>query len=1182
MGTNNAYLSFGASNDLTSEVPAYVTVGSGAGIGNAKDVNEQYIITTSGNHKRIGLFDGTRTINGHLNEDVGSNSQGGGFVNFPAKSFGDADQGDIKLEVNGSVIVTASMTDPSVGAGGSGIGTDDSNVNGNGTGFLNLSSATTGTFSNGNSFSTFKHRTGEYSIHPSDQRNGWNYARVIHTIGSTDTTTNYIEWINDNNATATNFAGNALSFEGSGSVYLSGVEYFQSGSAEYKVRIANNYLFVHTRDAIQFPTSNAGSIKSGVSFSIANQSKPSINTGGGEDHTKVLHLTGSGNITANYLIGGSITAGVTVNHPLKSISANQGQSTASNILLYNLSNTSTSQMETFRRENFRIISGSYDTQTSLTGSSNVWDSTKHITASNGGHTNGLQFYNDLLVSPTNSLNSGDFSSLTNGPDDNPDYSGESGQRTFYRWFQNNSGKTVYDFSLDIDGSSSTIVGASDSLGTSSIRVFVKFPSNGTRETGWLDTHSEFILDSYSDNDGAHIASGHMPSSGLSFDDSLDSLVRVSLGTVGIGSNEYIGVRIEADASWNGSIANLSSSFGIGTGTPPTYTNLTQIDCDDDGTDCNLSFGNSKSITDYTNPATTYSPDGDSAFSPLADLNSLYQTATSGNNLRRSVFKKDTIIEGDINPSNSLFFADANSGSLNLEVNGSVLHTVNLTGTYNNVGAGEPGSGTGTSFTGNSGFFNLSVWRPATYSNNIPYYLEIRRSGKYRVHTDDQRDGWNYARILHSGSWGVRTTNYTEWVNDSESQNNNISSAGSAVTQFGDDDIFYLSGVKYFVNPTGSIETRISNIYKNVYSDSSSAVSLISLTNASAASIVQRGNGLTSDKTENDAASPLQTLSTSADSQDEALHVTGNIQFNQTYSLSSSFQSALSVGGSSISNRSCGGTLRFLHPFKTTHNVTQTTANMLVFSASDTSTGTNEYFDGEKFRLQSGSYPNEASVFGASNKWSSTGSLNNNVSFPTYYSGLMVYGGLLISPIAGGASGNFRNKHESSNPGIFEGPDNNVNYSSLGENTREYFRYFTNPTTNDVSRIGLTIKGDAILATQDSGHGNTGTLGANKNIYVQIKVPDSAQAVSEFMDCNLFFDSNPGESSGVETDGCFNGSQASIDSTVDSGGATNEINLGRHAVRGTANASGPDAVVLRIRAHKDWTGYLSEININWSV
>ena len=521
-GTNNAYLSFGSSNDLSSGTPAYVSVGAGAGIGNAKDVNEQYTITTSGNNKRIGLFSGATTINGNLNEDISSNSQGGGHVNYPANSFGNADQGDIKLEVNGTILVTASMTDPAVGAGDSGSGTDDSNVNVNGSGFLNLSAATNGTFSNGNTFSTFKHRTGEYTVDPDDQRDGWNYARIIHTIGSTSTTTNYIEWVNDDDATATTFAGNSIAFEGSGSIHLSGIEYFQSGSAEYKVRIANNYLFVHTRDAIQFPTSNAGSIRSGVSFSIANQSKPAIDTAGGEDHTKVLHLTGSGDVTANYLIGGSITAGVTVNHPLKSVSSNQAQSAASNILMYNLSNTSTAQAETFRRENFRIVSSSYDTQASLTDSGNVWDSTKHLTSSNGGHTNGLQFYNDTLVSPTNSLNSGDFrstsdgGSINNGPNKNPNYSGETGQRTFYRWFQNNSGRTVYDFSLDVDGNSTTIVGASDSLGTGDIRVFVKFPSDGTRETGWLDVHSEFVLDSYSDNNGAHIASGHMASSGLSY------------------------------------------------------------------------------------------------------------------------------------------------------------------------------------------------------------------------------------------------------------------------------------------------------------------------------------------------------------------------------------------------------------------------------------------------------------------------------------------------------------------------------------------------------------------------------------------------------------------------------------------------------------------------------------------
>ncbi len=81
----------------------------------------------------------------------------------------------------------------------------------------------------------------------------------------------------------------------------------------------------------------------------------------------------------------------------------------------------------------------------------------------------------------------------------------------------------------------------------------------------------------------------------------------------------------------------------------------------------------------------------------------------------------------------------------LEVNGSDVHTVSLTGTYNNVGAGEPGSGTGTTFTSNSGFFDLSVWRPAEFDNEVPYYLEIQRTGRYRVHTDHQRNGWNYAR-----------------------------------------------------------------------------------------------------------------------------------------------------------------------------------------------------------------------------------------------------------------------------------------------------------------------------------------------------------------------------------------------------------------------------------------------------
>ena len=64
--------------------------------------------------------------------------------------------------------------------------------------------------------------------------------------------------------------------------------------------------------------------------------------------------------------------------------------------MYNLSNTSTALLETFLREDYRIISGAYSTQASLIDASNSWDSDVFMTSSNGGHSNGLQFYNSSL------------------------------------------------------------------------------------------------------------------------------------------------------------------------------------------------------------------------------------------------------------------------------------------------------------------------------------------------------------------------------------------------------------------------------------------------------------------------------------------------------------------------------------------------------------------------------------------------------------------------------------------------------------------------------------------------------------------------------------------------------------------------------------------------------------------
>jgi hypothetical protein len=1152
----DAQLSFGSSNDLESESTPYYSVGTAAGF-TAVDVNGTYSTSTSGNNLRAAIFNGSQNITGDLNEDVSSDGN-----NYPANSFGNADQGELRLEVNGSVVHTVDLTSfTGTGSPGSGTGTSQ---NGNGSGFTHLSETDSGTLDNGTEFENFKHRTGRYVVNSSDQRQGWNYARVLHVIGGSTTTTNYVEWVNDADANSLAATSETLSFTGGSIIDLSGVKYFTDGSATYQVTVNNAYRNIYDTNNISFSTSNAGSLNSGVSFSLASQSKPTIDTSGGEDHTKSLSLTATdSSIGASYMLNGSLTAGVNVTHPLKSNLSNAGQATTSGILLYNLSNTSTDTTETFRRENFRIISASYDTQASLVDSSNEWNSSTHMTSSNAGHENGLQFYNQRLYSPTNTLNSGDFTTFSNAPGNQPDYSSETGLRTFYRWFKNTTGSTKYEFSISINGSGSTIVSDSTSLNSGRIRVLVKFPSDGSRETGWLDLAEEFVLDQYEDGDGAHLTNG-----ALSFDSTLNATNYVSLGTIGVENNEYIGVKIEADATWSGYISQISVDFNAASGTTTPIPDLDDMDCNDTGVTANLSFGSTKSITGYENVGTI------GTFSSVA-LNGTYQSLTNSNNLRRAVFDKTVDIEGELNEdvasagdsyvANS--FSDANSGSLKLEVNGSVVHTVDLTGVYNAVGAGSPGSGTGTNLNGNgSGFVNFSTWKASEYSNDIPNYREIYRTGTYRVNPADQRDGWNYVRVLHSlPGLSDRTTNYVEWVNDSESQNDNISTTNLNAQQFGDDNSYFSSGVEYFIQPTGSIEATVSNLYKNVYSNSTSAIQITGTVNATAQSITQNGDGITSSYTENDGSASLQSLNTTTDSQNNDLFVTGSLQFNQSVSLTGSF-----IGDTGSGIYSCGARLFFRHPIKTDHTTsTIQTTNLLVYSASDNSNkNTNEYFNGEVNRLQKTTYSGQDAVTNAANAWDSKISINDNDTYPNFSTGLLVFDGLLISPLKGGDDGNFRNKHETSNPGIFEGPDNNKDYTSLTHSTRNYIRGFLNNTTNDRPSISVKLYGDANLVGKTGA--NQGTLGANKNFTFELKIPGK----TGWLDLG-----KPSAGSGniSDGDGCLSGD---LNATVGSSGTTNICTFNGQTADGTV--SGAEYVLINVSADEDWTGYLSRIDIAWST
>ena len=212
-----AYLSFGTSN--TVSYANVVAIGEEA----AKDVNDEYTYSAAGNDIVLGIYDGTQTIEGTLNDQVLANlTSPSNLTNYSADSFKDADVGSLILELNGVDFHTLNLT--SFGSGDS--------LTGN-TGFFNVSAATNGQFDSGVQFDTFKHRTASYRVDATDQIDGFNYIRVKHVKGASDTSsTNYIMWVNDPDNSQIVLTNNAATFTGANIVELSGVQYFGDGEIQ--------------------------------------------------------------------------------------------------------------------------------------------------------------------------------------------------------------------------------------------------------------------------------------------------------------------------------------------------------------------------------------------------------------------------------------------------------------------------------------------------------------------------------------------------------------------------------------------------------------------------------------------------------------------------------------------------------------------------------------------------------------------------------------------------------------------------------------------------------------------------------------------------------------------------------------------------------------------------------------
>jgi len=526
----NAKLSFGNSQSISGYTNARPSTLSPASNLSDIDINGTYNSTSASNDLRIACFGAITTINGTLNQDVSADGS-----NYNANSFADGNLGTLKLFVNNNSTPIHTTDLSSFGSGNS--------LNGNGSGF-NLSATTPGHFSDGSNFATFQHRQGTYTINAGepDQKKGWNYARVVHTVGGSDRVCNYVEWINDPTG-----AGVAMSTSGAslgslsmtGTKNLSGVKYHTGGSAAYSITIANAYRNVYPTGNITFGGSNTA---------VSSQGVPTINHGAGEDETKSIALSNLVvNITGDPILNGSISVNTSLTHPLKSNLSSAGNQSISGILLYNLSDNSTSTTETFRGETNRMKNAAYNAQGDV-GGSNVWDSADSLLSIDG-----LLIYNDLLVAPNQGANGGNFSGITNGPGSNVNYSSiTSGTRTYFRKFTNTSGGSKTNFNLTLNGSG-TIVASGGTLNSSNIKVFCKMPSNGSSSTGWMDLATAFSSGQVSDNDGCLVGS-------LQPNISLSPVNEVTFGTQTVGSSEYIIIKVLADGAWTGNISQMSISW----------------------------------------------------------------------------------------------------------------------------------------------------------------------------------------------------------------------------------------------------------------------------------------------------------------------------------------------------------------------------------------------------------------------------------------------------------------------------------------------------------------------------------------------------------------------------------------------------------------------------------------------
>ena len=402
-------------------------------------------------------------------------------------------------------------------------------------------------------------------------------------------------------------------------------------------------------------------------------------------------------------------------------------------------------------------------------------------------------------------------------------------------------------------------------------------------------------------------------------------------------------------------------------------------------------------------------------------------------------------------------------------------------------------------------------------------------------------------------------NYLEEKHDG----NALAASSEAISNFNHPTAYYQSGIGYFASrPSGSYTYNATNVYRNTYSNSSTAVQFPTTTNCSISNIRMTGSGI--DTFDSAVSSTgLPSLNNTSNCEQQAIQVSGTVLFDSLTSIS---------GGLGLfTDHDVTVTSSIDHPLKT--NLTTTSLSkqaFMVYSGSigSTTLTNNEYFNTETYRIVSGNYDNQAALTSSTNVWNSQTAMNNG---GTHDDGLASANGYVLSPFKLGNAGDTRNTADG---GSLQAPACNPNYSTLTNNTRTFYRRFQYTGVSTVASFTMTIYGDANLV------GKTGTyaaaLGANKNCFVEVKVPfdpnfsGADDQSTAFADAAKIFES--GNQPNNEGAGIRAGSFSGEDQTIDGGGLALSLTLGTRRIKQNQH------FIVKISAHKDWTGYISRIQV----